>query len=52
MKHPTGLIFCVIIAAGFNSKNLENLVECLYPCPDMPHFMIVIKKALAFRHRN
>ena len=22
------------IAAGLISKNLENLVKCLYPCPD------------------
>ena len=27
-----------------NSTNLENLVKCLYLCPDMGHFMIVTKK--------
>ena len=34
------------IAAGLDSTNLENLVSCLYPCPDMIHFMIVTKKLL------
>ena len=32
--------------AGLNSTNLTNLVKCLYPCPDMRHFMIVAKKLL------
>ena len=43
---------CIVLAAGLNSKNFENLVKCWYPCPDMRHFMIVTKKTLAFRHRN
>ena len=47
-----GLTFCKILAAGLNSTNLENLVKCLYPCPDIRYFMIVIKNALAFRQRN
>ena len=34
------------IAAGSNSTNLENLVKCLYPCPDKRHFMMVTKKLL------
>ena len=37
---------------GLNSGNLEKLVQCLYPCPDIRHFMIVTKKTLAFRHTN
>ena len=37
-------------SAGLNSAHLENLVNCLYPCPDLPHFMIVTKKILAFKH--
>ena len=37
--------------AGLNSTNPENLVSCLYPCPDMPHFVIVAKKTLAFKNR-
>ena len=40
------------IAAGLNSKNLENLVNCLYPCLDMRHFMTVTQRTPAFRHRN
>ena len=47
-----GLNVCIVLAAGLNSTNLENLVKCLYVCPDMRHFMIVTKKTLAFRHRN
>ena len=43
---------CIVLAAGLNSTNFENLVKCLYPCPDMRHFMIVTKKTLAFRQRN
>ena len=43
---------CIILAAGLNSTNLENLVKYYYPCPDVCHVMIVTKKALAFRHRN
>ena len=35
-----------------NSGNHENLVKYLYPCLDIRHFMIVTKKALAFRHTN
>ena len=46
------LIFCIALAAGLNSRNLENLVNCLYPCQDMRHFVIVTKNTLAFRHRN
>ena len=42
----------IVLAAALNSTNLQNLVKCLYPCLDMRHFMIVIKKTLAFRHRN
>ena len=38
------------IATGSNSTNLENLVKCLYLCPDMRHFMTVAKKTPAFRH--
>ena len=35
------------------AANLENLVKCLYSCPDMRHFMTVTKKkTLAFRHGN
>ena len=44
--------FCIVLAAGLNSTDLENMVKCLYPCPDMRHFTTVIKKTLAFRHRN
>ena len=40
------------IAAGFNSTDLENMVKCFHPCPDMRHFIIVTKKTLAFRQRN
>ena len=39
-------------AAGLNSTHLENLVKCLYPCPDMRHFMTLTKNSLAFRQRN
>ena len=46
------LIFCIILDAALNSMNLQNLAKCLYPCPDMRHFMIVTKNTLAFRHRN
>ena len=42
----------VYLAAGSNSTNLESLVKCLYPCPDMHHLMIVTKKTLPFRHSN
>ena len=49
---PTGLIFCIVLSAGLNSANHEKLVKCLYPCPDIRHFMIVSKKTLAFRHTN
>ena len=35
-----------LLHAGSESTNLENLVKCLYPCPDMRHFMIIIKKLL------
>ena len=31
-------------AAGLSSTNHENLVKCLYTCPDMRHFMAVTKK--------
>ena len=46
------LVFCLVLAAGLNTTNLENLVKCLYPYPDMCHFMIVTKNVIAFRHRN
>ena len=36
----------IVLAAGSNSTNLENLVKCLYPRPDMRHFMIVTKNPL------
>ena len=39
------------LAAGLNSTNLESLVNCLYLCSDIPHFTIVTKKTLAFKHR-
>ena len=42
----------IVLAAALNSTNFQNFVKCLYPCLDMRHFMIVIKKTLAFRHRN
>ena len=48
----TELILCIILAAGLNSTNIENLVNSFYPCSDMRHFMTVTKKTLAFRHRN
>ena len=35
---------CILRAAGLNSTDLENLVKCLHPCPDMRRFMIVTKK--------
>ena len=35
-------------AAGLKSTNLESLVNCLYPCPDIPHFTIVT--TLTFEH--
>ena len=38
--------FCTVLPAGLNSRNLENLVNCLYPCQDMPHFMIVTKRGI------
>ena len=41
-----------ILSTGLNSGNHEKLVKCLYPCPDIRHFMIVTKKTLAFRHTN
>ena len=46
IEAATRLIFCIVLAAGSNSTNLESLVKCLYPCPDMRHFMIVTKKLL------
>ena len=49
LKQPTGLIFCIVLAGGLNSTNLENLVRCLYPCPDIRHGH---QKTFAFRHRN
>ena len=39
-------------ATGLNSGNHEKLVKCLYPCPDIRHFMTVTKKTLAFIHTN
>ena len=50
LKQSTALIFCIVLAAGLNSTNLENLVKCLYLCADMRHFMTVTKKTVAFRH--
>ena len=41
---------CIVLSTGLNSENHEKLVKCLYPC--ILHFMIVTKKALAFRHTN
>ena len=38
--------FCIVLAAALNCTNLGNLVKCLYPCPNMRHFMIVTKKLL------
>ena len=35
------VLYYVVLAAGSNSTNLENLVKCLYLCPDMRHFMAV-----------
>ena len=40
-------IFCIVLSAGLNSTNIENLVNCFFPCPDMRHFMIVTRKTLA-----
>ena len=37
LKQLTGLIFCIVLAAGSVSRNLEKLAKCLYPCPDMRH---------------
>ena len=39
-------------STGLNSGNHEKLIKCLYPCPDIRHFMIVTKKTLAFRQTN
>ena len=39
-------LLLTVLAGGLNSRNLENLVKCLYPCSDMCHFMIVTKKLL------
>ena len=44
-------ILDMVVAAGLNSTNLESLVNCLYPCPDIPHFTIVTKKTVSFKHR-
>ena len=52
LKKPTELIFCIVLSTGLNSGNHEKLVKCLYPCPDICHFMIVTKKTLAFRRTN
>ena len=43
------LIFCIILAAASESKDLENLDNCFYRCPDMRHFMIVTKKYSCFQ---
>ena len=37
---------CIVLAAGSESTNLENLAKCLYPCPDTRHFMMVSKGLL------
>ena len=37
---------CIVLAVDSSNTNLETLVKCLYPCPDMRHFMIVTKKLL------
>ena len=47
-----GVIFCTVLSTGLNSGNHEKLVKCVYPYPDIRHFMVVTKKALAFRHTN
>ena len=46
------LLHSIVLAACLKSRNLENLVKCLYLFPDMGHFMTVTKKTRAFRHRN
>ena len=46
------VIFCIVLSTGLNSWNHKKLVKCLYPCPDIRHFMIVTKKTLDFRHTN
>ena len=50
-----GLIFGIVLAlaAGLNSTNLENLVNCLYPSlPRYAPFHDSHQKTLAFRHRD
>ena len=42
----------LLLSTSCRVEQYENLVKCLYPCPDVRHFMIVTKKALAFKHRN
>ena len=44
LKQPTWLIFCMVVSTGLNSLNHEKLANCLYPCPDIHHLMIVTKK--------
>ena len=36
----------IVLSIGLNSRNHEKLVKGLYPCPDIRHFMIVIKRLL------
>ena len=35
-----------LLHSSRTSYSIENLVNCLYPCPDMLHFMMVTKKLL------
>ena len=43
------VIFCIVLAAGLNSTNLENLIKFLLR---HAQFHDSHQKALAFRHRN
>ena len=46
------VIFCTVLSTGLISGNHEKMVKCVYPYPDIRHFMLVTRKALAFRHTN
>ena len=39
------LTFCIVLAVGSESTNIENLAKCLYHCPDMRHFMMITKNS-------
>ena len=39
-------------SCSFEQYKFSKLGQMLIPCLDMPHFMIVTRKTLAFRHRN